>query len=60
MTTTAKATTRTPTCIGTDSREPQREGAYGRRVCLTCGNLVFPNADGKLRKHVAKDNGYGY
>jgi hypothetical protein len=29
-------------------------GAYGRRVCTSCGNIVLLNANCKLRKHVAK------
>ena len=60
MTKTSTATAKTPNCTGTDSREPRRAGSYGRKVCLSCNNLVFPKADGMLRKHVAKDNGYGY
>ena len=41
-------------CTGTTALEVKAEGLYGRRVCATCGNVAFPNADGGLRKHVAK------
>ena len=57
------ATTRTY-CNGTESLDaeeakarglfPPAAAMYGRRMCTACGNVVFPNADGRLRKHVAK------
>lgn len=57
------STTR-PHCTGTESlsaAEAKEQGLfpadwsmYGRRMCTTCHNIVFPKADGQLRKHVAK------
>ncbi len=43
-----------PKCEGTTGRPGNGTIAlYGRKVCLTCGNVVFENKDGKLRSHKA-------
>jgi hypothetical protein len=52
----ALAMTRRETCTGTVG-STALPGHYGRLICDTCGNSVFPNKDGKLRRHVAKKFG---
>ncbi len=40
------------TCEGTTGTGI-KSGGYGREICASCGNFVFPNTNGQLRKHKA-------
>lgn len=42
-------------CDGTKSTGIAYTGLYGREICATCGNCVFPKNDGTLKSHKAID-----